>query len=493
MARSFKLSFARELSGSETQRMPPEHARSFGGGAVATTLDPIVLIAMAIVIALILLLPRKYVIGPVLFALFLVPVGEQVLLGSLHLMVFRIVIIVGLLRMIWTRITSRKDAFPAGFNSADKAFFWCMICQAAAVVLLFLSTDAVINQSGFLLDWLGGYFLFRFLVRDEEDIYRAVKCLAVVASIVGICMFIERLTIRNVFALIGGTNPYIRNGLVRSKGPFAHELMAGAFGSTVLPLFLALWKNGKAKVIAVFGLVGAMLIAWTAGSSTSLVSIIAGILAIFFWPFRKSMRAVRWGMVFGLISLQLVMKAPVWFLIAHIDLTGGSSNYHRAALIDQFIRHFFDWWLIGVKDSGSWGWDMWDVQNQFVNVGETGGLLAFCLFVAIISLCFSKLGSARKAIAGDTKTEWLLWILGAALFAHVVGFFGVNYFDQVRFAWIVLLAMISAATGPILQGSAASEETEARADMGSLLAPSAGPSRLRASAGVAARQFKVRA
>jgi hypothetical protein len=44
----------------------------------------------------------------------------------------------------------------------------------------------------------------------------------------------------------------------------------------------------------------------------------------------------------------------------------------------------------------------------------------------------------------------MLWILGAALFSHIVGYFGISYFDQTRFAWFLLLAMITAATTPIL-------------------------------------------
>jgi len=36
------------------------------------------------------------------------------------------------------------------------------------------------------------------------------------------------------------------------------------------------------------------------------------------------------------------------------------------------------------------------------------------------------------------------------LFSNLVAFFGVNYFDQTKVSWFVLLAMISAATAPIL-------------------------------------------
>ena len=42
-------------------------------------------------------------------------------------------------------------------------------------------------------------------------------------------------------------------------------------------------------------------------------------------------------------------------------------------------------------------------------------------------------------------------VLGSALFANVVAFFGVNYFDQSRIAWFALLAMVSACTTPVLK------------------------------------------
>jgi hypothetical protein len=432
----------------------PDHAITFAGGVSATILDPIVLCALIVAVILILLLARKYVILPVFCMMFLVPGGEQLFVGGVHLYIFRIVILVGMFRMLWAKSTSQTPILSGGINSIDWAFILCTICEACAVVLLFASSSALINQFGFLVDYLGGYFLLRFLIRDEDDIYRTVKCLAFLALIVGACMVMENVTLHNVFASIGGQAiPEIRDGRVRSQGPFEQELMAGAFGATLLPLCLLLWKNERAKTAATCGLVGAVLMTWTSNSSTSLLSFGAGILAILFWPIRKKMRTVRWGIVIGLVALQVVMKAPIWYVIAHIDLTGGSSSYHRAELINQFITHFSDWWLIGVRATGSWGLDMWDAQNQFVDVGVTGGLLALIFFIAMISRSFRELGNARKAVEGDAKKEWLLWLLGAALFSHVVTFFGVNYFDQTKFVWFALLAMIAAATVPLHQTS----------------------------------------
>jgi hypothetical protein len=120
-------------------------------------------------------------------------------------------------------------------------------------------------------------------------------------------------------------------------------------------------------------------------------------------------------------------------------------------LIDQFVRHFFDWWLIGTDANADWGWDMWDTCNQFVTEGETGGLVVLVCFVSLIWICFQRIGKARILSAGDRKAEWFYWLLGATLFSQVVGFFGIVYFDQTRIAWLTLLALITAATGRVTQ------------------------------------------
>jgi hypothetical protein len=161
-----------------------------------------------------------------------------------------------------------------------------------------------------------------------------------------------------------------------------------------------------------------------------------------------------------LILLQIVMKAPVWFVINHVDLVPGNSSYHRAMLIDVFIRHFWDWWLVGTNDAKNWGWDMWDTSNQFVNEGESGGLATFICFILLISWSFGLLGKARKLVEaeGDRKKEWSLWFLGVALFAHIVGFFGISYFDQTKFMWYSLFAIIIATTVPILGTKTVKEE-----------------------------------
>jgi hypothetical protein len=156
------------------------------------------------------------------------------------------------------------------------------------------------------------------------------------------------------------------------------------------------------------------------------------------------MRTIRWGIVLTLVSLNAVMKAPVWHLITRIDITGGSSSWHRFMLVDQCIRHFGDWWLFGVKDTSIWGWDMWDTANQYVSVCENSGLIPFILFLAVLIYGFKYLGRLRRSAGKDKKSALFIWALGSALFANVVAFFGISYFDQNMVAWYALLAMIPA-------------------------------------------------
>jgi hypothetical protein len=262
-------------------------------------------------------------------------------------------------------------------------------------------------------------------------------------------MVIEQMKMVNVFGLLGGVKaiPEVREGKVRSQGAFQHSLTAGTFAATAVPLFFLLWKSGRAKILAIVGVVAATVMTVTTQTSTSLLTYAASIGAVFLWPLRRKMKMVRTGLVVALVGLHLVMKAPVWFLIARIDLTGSSSSYHRAALIDQFVNHFSSWWLIGTKDAATWGWDMWDAQNMYVSVGEAGGLAALVFYILVIARSFAKLGKSRKR-ATSRKQEWFLWFLGAALFANVVAFFGVNYFDQSRMAWFALISIICACTLP---------------------------------------------
>jgi hypothetical protein len=449
------------------QFQAPGQTHSFGGGLAETALHPVYLILLLIVIALILTVPRKYMLAPFVMGMFLIPLGEQVYALGVHWLVGRIIVLFSLARVAMLTSDNKSSLGWCARNSIDRPFVGCVICQAVAFVLLYSDSGALINQFGFLIDFLGGYFILRVMIQDEKDVYLALKCLALITVILGIGMAWEQLTAVNIFGVLGGTRsvPDIREGTVRSQGSFQHSLTAGTFAATLVPLFFILWRNGKAKLAAAMGLIGCTTMTVCSHGSTPLLGYVSGLVAVCMFPLRRKMRAVRRCALAGLVLLHLVMKAPVWFLIARIDLTGGSSGYHRAELVDGFIRHFSDWWLLGTKDVGSWGWDMWDTQNQFVNIGETGGLLAFVLFITVIVRCYSRIGIAGKEVVGHKQEEWLLWFLGSAMLAHLVVFFGVTYFDQSRIAWLILLVAIPVMTQPRIEGNELMGASSASAEL----------------------------
>ena len=370
----------------------------YGGGSSGTVLHPAVLAAIALIAILIFILPRKYVAIPLFLGLLIIPFGQNLYVAGVHLYVSRILVSFGLLRMLFAKLAGGEKIVPGGLEILDKLFLVWAIFRVVAVFLVYRHWGPMPNQFSFLWGALGGYLVIRWLIRDTDDVVRLLKVFAVVAAVAAGGMLAERALKFNLFGMLGGVRsiPEVRNGRVRATGMFQHALLAGAFGAMMFPLFLWLWKRGKSFFFGIVGAASSVLMVLLASTSTNLMALIGGILAIFMFPFRGWMRYVRWAVVCGMVAIQLVMKAPVWFILQYIDLTGGSSGWERANLIDNFLRHIGSWWLYGTHDNVNWGWDMWDMANQFVAEGEGGGLICLLAFIAMIILCFRRLADRQE-------------------------------------------------------------------------------------------------
>lgn len=403
---------------------------------------------LAITVVLLLVVPRKHLGFMFIVAGIIFPLQPSIVIAGLHFMTLRVLLLAAWLRILHGRFITKKEPPLGNLNPIDRVFILWALASAVAFSLLYHNGEAVTNQLGFLYNAFGIYFLLRFLIRDAEDARNAVKAFAFVAVLVAACMISEQATGRNLFGAFGvlAITP-VRDGLLRSQASFEHSILAGNFGATLFPVFVGLWVLGKKyRKYAAAGIVASIIITITSVSSTPVVAFLAAVMGLCLWPIRKGMRWVRWGIVLTLIALQIVMKAPVWALISHVDIVPGNSSWHRYALVDQFIRHFKDWWLVGTADNGSWGWDMWDQANEFVAEGETGGLLTLVLFITIIVRAFRAVGKARAASEADARKAFFFWALGVAVFAHIVAFMGISYFDQTILEWFALLAIIGAAT-----------------------------------------------
>ena len=385
---------------------------------------------------------------PFLFASVLIPMGQVLVVGGLHLMAFRLLILVGWARLATSGLQRHPSTSGFALNSIDRAVIAWTCVYILAFTLLYSDVTALVNRVGFAYNAVGTYFLVRFLVHDSKDVDRVIKALAGICALLAIFMVIEQLTGRNLFSILGGVADItsVREGLIRSQGPFSHAIIAGTIGATLLPLFMGLWWAPRAKSYAVTGLWAGAVMALTSASATPLMSKAAGIVAMCFWPLRRKMRVFRWGLAFALVSLHVVMKAPVWSLIARVNVVGGSSGYHRYELVNQTILHFRDWWLLGAKDTEQWGYLMHDTANAFVDAAVTGGLLGLVLFIVILVRTFRCVGLARKAANGERQRQLRYWAWGSWLLATVVSFFGITYFDQSQVVWYSLLALVSVAT-----------------------------------------------
>lgn len=389
---------------------------------------------------LMLLLPRRAAMVPLLFAVVFIPLQQRVVIFTLDFFVLRILVLFG-----WMRVMMRGEFQGITLNRVDKLMILWALSSIVMYTILWKTSGAFINRLGISFDIIGVYFLTRFLVRNMDDIIWVIKTLAVVTIPVAAAMLVERSTGRNLFSYLGGVPEYtiIRDGKLRSQGAFSHSITAGSFSASLLPLFWAARKLGKRRHMLMYlGIATASLITISTSSSGPALAYIAGVIGIFLWHFRKHMRLIRWGVALTLIGLHIVMKAPVWALMLKVKIFGASTAFHRYRLFDQFVNRVDEWWLHGVKSTASWGFWLFDVTNHFVRIAVDGGLLTLVLFIAVLTYCFQSVGKALQSGHLSADREKIAWALGASLFVHVISFFGVSYFDQIRVILYLNLALL---------------------------------------------------
>jgi hypothetical protein len=423
-------------------------------------MNPLVGQVTLVLILVILFLPRRWAALGVVSGVLYVTQSEFFVVGGIDFTAIRFIILVGFIRVVM-----RKEVSFSRLNKIDKSLLIFNI-----VYLLVFALRSQLNPSihsglmyqlGFFCDGLLSYFTFRGLLKDLDTFRQFLKDIAFLILPFTIFIIIEGVTGRNFFSLMGGVpeTPILRKGYYRCQGSFRHAITAGTFGATLVPLFIGLARLANKRFWAVIGIILGALITIASHSSGPLMTFIGGVTAWMCWPLRERMRIVRWAIVGFFVSLAVVMKAPVWFIIDRVgDLVGAGDGWHRANLIDKFINSFWEWWLMGmpIEKTADWAatkmpWGTVDVTNGYVSVGINGGLISLVLFIWLFKNCYQLLGRAMEKIRrGDTqndkRNEVLLWGLGSALFSHMMSLISVTYWDQSYVMWYMLLAVISSLT-----------------------------------------------
>jgi hypothetical protein len=413
-----------------------------------TNINPLALVFLIVMSLMVLTRNRQIAVGAMLLTAAIIPLGQQLVVFGLHFHFLRLLILVGFFRVL-----ARQDARGFKTNGLDKLF----IAWALTGLLCGIIRGPGAETFGIVFNSLGIYFLIRFLMKGPEEVVDHLRLLALASVVIGACMIWEVVTRKNPFYVLGGVPEILmeRGSRVRCQGPFRIPILAGTFGATLFPLMVGLWFQGdRNKRHAVLGALSCTVITVLSNSSGPLLCFMAALAGLGLWPMRERMQLFRRGALAVIIGMALVMKPPVWYLIAKVsDLVGG-GGWHRSFIIDLAVKHFSEWWLIGTSRTADWIADAdypillvdsnsMDITNHYVVQGIVGGVVMRGLFLAIIVQCFRIVGQTVHASGEQPLEPKLLWTLGVALTAHCTAFFSISYFDQIQVFWFWFLAIIA--------------------------------------------------
>jgi hypothetical protein len=393
--------------------------------------------------------PRRWAALPFLMAACYITVGQVIKVGPFHFTAIRILVAVGALRLIL-----RGERPAGGLNGLD----WLVILWGiTAICVSPFHKDpqaTLINHLGRTYDTLGIYLLMRSFFQTPDEVRGFIRIVALLLAPVALEMIYEQLSHYNLFSFFGGIRevPKFREGHFRSQGPFPHPILAGTVGAVCLPLMAGIWRSNPMS--ARLGVAGCLTMVVTSFSSGPVMSLVYGVFALILWRWRQYTREMLIAAVVGYILLDLVMKDPAYYLIARIDVTGGSTGWHRAKLIDSAIEHLHEWWLFGtdytrhwMPTGVSWSPDHTDITNHYIHMGVLGGLPLVILFILQLWRGFKYVGGVVRSHPSK-DVRFLAWALGSALFAHTVTCIGVSYFGQSFLFLYLNLAMIGSIAQP---------------------------------------------
>ncbi len=393
-----------------------------------------------------LALPRRWAILPLLLTFALMTRGQVLDVFGANFTVLRIVVGIGFLRVLL-----RNERPAQSMNAIDA---WMLVWAFWLLVTATFHVDgAFVMRAGLVWDYLGLYFLSRIFLTDTEDVIRAFRMLCFLLIPAAISMVIEKISGHNSFAVLGGVPEFAAvraQGQIRASGPYAHPVLAGTVGATLLVLA---WCVSKAsRVAAVSGAAAGLAIVFAASSSGPMLMAAFTLVGALLWKFRKHLSAIRWLALAGITGLAFVMQDPVYFLMAKLDIAGGSTGWYRAQLIRSSIEHIDEWWLVGTDYTRHWMYtgnpanpESSDITNQYLANGVMGGLPLMAIFIMVLLSAFRRVGRAvNTASTLSAADQYLVWIIGACLFGHSMNFVAVTFWDHSIGSFLFLLGAISA-------------------------------------------------
>lgn len=410
-------------------------------------MNPVAIIFFIVIAIALMVVPRKWAPVPLLIGCCYMTKGQGIELASLSFAFYRMLLFVGI-----ARIVAKGERLSGTFNTIDKLIIaWGIWMVFASLFHNGESGSGPIYVSGMVIDIVGVYFLMRIWCSDLDQVVFLITVAAFLLAPVALEMLMEKITKKNMFSVFGGVPIDVgwREGKYRAQGPFNHPILAGTVGATCLPLFIGILKRNYTA--AIIGIISALTITIACASSGPMMSAMAGVCAVAMWRFRHLTKLARAAAVAGYFAYMILTGEPGYFIMKRIDLSGGSTGYFRARLIESATEHLNEWWLFGTDVTRHWmetgvsfSPNHTDITNYYLGFGVAGGLAAVILLILMLLTAFKWVGVfCRGNIDRSPNDSFVVWCLGAGMLAHAATSISVSYFDQSYLFFWLNLAVIS--------------------------------------------------
>lgn len=416
--------------------------------------------------------PRRWVALPLLMSVCYMPDSQVIELAGANFTVPRLIIAAALMRILL-----RGERIGGGWQAVDTAVLaWAVTLAVTTVAHL---EDTWMWRFGMLWTELGAYLVLRFAMHGADEVRDLLRTLLLVALPLAALMLVEKLTGTNPFAFLGAANALalVRDGQLRASGPFAHPILAGGAGTALIGFAIAIWASDRRR--AILGVIAGAALVFASASSGPILVVLFIVLGNLAWLVRRQMWAVRTAAIVALAGLAAFMQAPIYFLLARVDVLGSSEGWFRAQLIDSAFDHLSEWWLAGTDYTRHWmGTGIManarhtDMTNHILTMGVLGGLPLVFLFLTVLYVSYRSVGLALGRMDQAPRgSQWLVWALGALLFGFTMEFLSITLFDQtVIFFWLTIASIAALRLGAAAEAVA---DSSMSAQVGSASMPSA--------------------
>jgi len=411
-------------------------------------MNPLALMFFVAVAAALFTVSRKLAPVVLLIGCCYMTMGQSLDFGGLKLPVFRMLMICGV-----ARVLIKQEFANTGRNGIDMLMIvWAIWLMFASFFHFDRDGSGPKYTAGVVFTVGSVYFLFRNWIRNADEIADFAKATAFILIPVAIEMGTERVTGKNMFSVFGyvNENVLVRDGKLRAQGPFGHAILAGTVGAVCFPLMMGLWHRYRTAALAGMGVCLFMIFA--SASSGPIMSFLIGTGGVVLWKARYLVAPIRWCVLAIYLIAEVVMDRPAYYLISKIDITGGSTGWHRSRLIEASFQHFNEWWFAGTDITRHWmpeGAPIGkylthiDITNYYISWGVLGGVVCMLLVIAMLVTAFRYVGRILKHENLHQEDEFMVWCMGAALMAHAATSISVAYFDQSMIFFWLSIAVIS--------------------------------------------------